>query len=146
MLVSVGRSVRLPYASFVFRCGVAVRQLSSELFFFKQKTAYEMRISDWSSDVCSSDHAWSKFRRSHSAMLGAAIVILFVLLALLAPWIASYDPVQVSFTAIRKAPSAAHWFGTDELGRDIFSRMVFGARASLMAGMFSVLMDRKSVV
>ncbi|HEY9573164.1 MAG TPA: ABC transporter permease [Pusillimonas sp.] len=83
--------------------------------------------------------AWSKFRRSHSAMLGAAIVILFVLLALLAPWIASYDPVQVSFTAIRKAPSAAHWFGTDELGRDIFSRMVFGARASLMAGMFSVL-------
>src|SRR3546814_9324116 len=72
-----------------------------------------MHISDWSSVVCSSD--------------------------LLAPCIASYDPVQVSFTAIRKAPSAAHWFGTDELGRDIFSRMVFGARASLMAGMFSVL-------
>ncbi|NYT86872.1 ABC transporter permease [Pollutimonas harenae] len=85
------------------------------------------------------NRAWAKFRRSRSALLGAAIVLLFVLLAILAPLIAAYDPAQVSFTAIRKAPSMAHWLGTDELGRDIFSRMVFGARASLLAGMCSVL-------
>lgn len=85
------------------------------------------------------NRAWAKFRRSRAALLGAAIVLVFVLLAIFAPLVAAYDPAQVSFTAIRKAPSMAHWFGTDELGRDIFSRMVFGARASLLAGMCSVL-------
>ncbi len=85
------------------------------------------------------NRSWGKFKRNRSAMLGAAIVLFFILIALLAPLIASYDPTQVSFTAIRKAPSAAHWLGTDELGRDILSRMVFGARASLLAGMCSVL-------
>jgi ABC-type dipeptide/oligopeptide/nickel transport system permease subunit len=83
--------------------------------------------------------SWAKFKRSPSAMLGAGIVLFFVLVALFAPLIAGYDPAQVSFTAIRKAPSAAHWLGTDELGRDILSRMVYGARASLLAGMCSVL-------
>ncbi|GAB2904988.1 ABC transporter permease [Paralcaligenes ginsengisoli] len=83
--------------------------------------------------------SWGKFKRNRSAVLGAVIVLFFVLVAVLAPLIAGQDPVQVSFSAIRKAPSAAHWFGTDELGRDIFSRMVYGTRASLMAGMCSVL-------
>lgn len=85
------------------------------------------------------NRSWSKFKRNRSAMLGAAIVLFFMLAALFAPFIAGYDPFQVSFTAIRKAPSWAHWLGTDELGRDILSRMVFGARASLLAGMCSVL-------
>ena len=58
---------------------------------------------------------------------------------LLAPLVANHDPFQTSFTTIRKAPSAQYWLGTDELGRDIFSRMVYGARASLMAGLVSVL-------
>ena len=52
--------------------------------------------------------------------------------------VAAHDPFQTSFLAIRKAPSAAHWLGTDELGRDILSRLVYGARASLMAGVISV--------
>jgi len=85
------------------------------------------------------NRSWAKFRRNRSAMLGAAIVLFFLLAAIFAPFIAVYDPVQVAFSSIRKAPSAVHWFGTDELGRDIFSRMVYGARASLMAGMCSVL-------
>lgn len=85
------------------------------------------------------NRSWGKFKRNRSAMLGAAIVLCFVALALFAPFIAGYDPAQVSFTTIRKAPSFAHWLGTDELGRDILSRMVFGARASLLAGMCSVL-------
>lgn len=82
--------------------------------------------------------AWRKFKRNHVAVLGLMIVLLFCVLALLAPLIANHDPLQTSFKTIRKAPSAAFWLGTDELGRDIFSRMVYGARASLMAGLISV--------
>ena len=85
------------------------------------------------------NRSWEKFRHNRSAMLGAAIVLFFMLAALFAPVIAGYDPSQVSFTAIRKSPSMAHWLGTDELGRDILSRLVFGARASLLAGVCSVL-------
>ena len=87
----------------------------------------------------SRNRAWGKFKRNHIAMLGLAIVLFFVALALLAPLVANHDPFQTSFTTIRKAPSAQYWLGTDELGRDIFSRMVYGARASLMAGLVSVL-------
>lgn len=60
-------------------------------------------------------------------------------MALLAPWIAPFDPVKANFLAVRKAPSAMYWFGTDELGRDILSRIIWGARTSLMAGCMSVI-------
>ena len=59
-------------------------------------------------------------------------------LAVFAPLVAPYDPLQTSWSAIRKAPSAAHWFGTDEIGRDVLSRVIYGARASLLAGLVSV--------
>ena len=58
--------------------------------------------------------------------------------ALLAPWIAPFNPVKTSWTLIRKAPSWAHWMGTDEDGRDVLSRVIWGARASMMAGVVSV--------
>ncbi|MDV5355378.1 ABC transporter permease [Enterobacter asburiae] len=80
-----------------------------------------------------------KFLANKSAVLGAVIVGIFVLIALLAPWIAPFDPVKADFMAVRKAPSVLHWFGTDELGRDILSRMVWGARTSLLAGCISVV-------
>ena len=80
-----------------------------------------------------------KFLANKSAVLGAVIVGIFVLIALLAPWIAPFDPVKADFMAVRKAPSVLHWFGTDELGRDILSRMVWGARTSLLAGCVSVV-------
>jgi ABC-type dipeptide/oligopeptide/nickel transport system permease subunit len=80
----------------------------------------------------------SKFLRNRSALLGAGLVLFFVIVAIAAPLIAPHDPIKPSFSAIRKAPSAMFWFGTDELGRDVFSRMVIGARASLMAGVVSV--------
>ena len=54
---------------------------------------------------------------------------------------APFDPVATSWTAVRKAPSAAHWFGTDEIGRDVLSRVIWGARASLLAGILSVLIS-----
>ncbi len=77
--------------------------------------------------------------RHRLAVFGLAVVVIFVAAAVLAPWIAPADPLATSWTTIRKPPSAAHWFGTDENGRDVLSRVLFGARASLMAGVVSVL-------
>src|SRR5260221_2281422 len=72
------------------------------------------------------------------AVVGMVVIATFILLALFAPLIAPYDPIATSWTLVRKAPSALHWFGTDDLGRDILSRVIYGARASLMAGAISV--------
>ncbi len=79
-----------------------------------------------------------KFARNKAAVAGAIIVAFAVLVALLAPWISPYDPIATSFMTVRQAPSALHWFGTDELGRDILARMIYGAQASLAAGVVSV--------
>jgi peptide/nickel transport system permease protein len=80
-----------------------------------------------------------KFLHNKSAMAGAIIVLLFVALALLAPWLAPFDPIKANFLAVRKPPSELYWLGTDELGRDMLSRLIWGARTSLMAGCVSVL-------
>jgi peptide/nickel transport system permease protein len=82
--------------------------------------------------------AWRRLRRRKGAMFGLAVIVAFILLALLAPWIAPHDPLKQSWSLVRKAPSAAHWFGTDEVGRDLLSRVIYGARASLSAGIISV--------
>ncbi|HEY1459233.1 MAG TPA: ABC transporter permease [Casimicrobiaceae bacterium] len=79
-----------------------------------------------------------RLRRRRAAIVGLVVVVGFILLALFAPWIAPYDPLQTSWSAVRKAPSAAHWFGTDEIGRDVLSRVIWGTRASLLAGLVSV--------
>ncbi len=71
-------------------------------------------------------------------MLGLALVLGFIALALFAPWIAPHDPIATSWSAIRKAPTMAHWFGTDDIGRDVLSRVVWGTQASLLAGVVSV--------
>jgi peptide/nickel transport system permease protein len=71
-------------------------------------------------------------------MLGLAIVAFFALIALLAPFIAPYDPLATSWSAVRKAPSMSYLFGTDEIGRDVLSRVIWGTRASLLAGVVSV--------
>ena len=83
-------------------------------------------------------HVLRRLLRRRGAALGIAVIAAFVTLALLAPLAAPYDPLATSWTAVRKAPSAAHWFGTDEIGRDVASRVVWGARASLLAGAVSV--------
>jgi peptide/nickel transport system permease protein len=80
------------------------------------------------------------FRRP-AATIGLIIIAGFVVVALGANFVAPYDPVATSFATVRKAPSAAHWFGTDEIGRDVLSRVVYGARASLLAGVVSVLIS-----
>ena len=71
-------------------------------------------------------------------MVGLALVLLFIALALFAPWLAPHDPIATSWSAIRKAPSALHWLGTDEIGRDVLSRVIWGTQASLRAGVVSV--------
>ena len=82
--------------------------------------------------------AWRRLRRRRAAMWGLGVVLMFTLMALLAPWLGLQDPIATSWGAIRKAPSAAHWFGTDEIGRDVFARVVWGTQASLLAGVVSV--------
>ena len=82
-----------------------------------------------------------RLARRPSAAIGLVVIVAFVAVAVFAPWLAPYDPIATSFSTVRKAPSAAHWFGTDEIGRDVLSRVIFGARASLLAGVVSVLIS-----
>ena len=82
----------------------------------------------------------ARLRRRPLAVAGLIVASLFVLMALFAPLIAPYDPAATNFGAVLQAPSAAHIMGTDDLGRDVFSRIVFGARASLEAGVLATLL------
>ncbi|MBX9990712.1 ABC transporter permease [Phreatobacter oligotrophus] len=82
--------------------------------------------------------AWRRLKKRRTAMVALAILVVLTLLAVFAPLIATHDPTQQSWRAVRQAPSWMHWFGTDEVGRDIFSRIVYGTRASLSAGVISV--------
>ena len=86
-------------------------------------------------------HPLRRLLHRPSAAFGLAVIAFFVALALFAPLVAPYDPLATAWSAIRKAPSATHWFGTDEIGRDVASRVIFGARASLLAGVVSVLIS-----
>jgi peptide/nickel transport system permease protein len=82
--------------------------------------------------------AWRRLLERKSAVFGLVVIVMFVLIAVFAPLIAPYDPSHQSWTTIRRPPSWQHWFGTDESGRDLLSRVIFGARASLMAGVISI--------
>jgi len=82
--------------------------------------------------------ALRRLLRRRTAMFGLVVVVLMALLAVFAPWIAPFDPLATSFAMVRKAPSAAHWFGTDEVGRDLLARVIYGGRASLAAGVIAV--------
>jgi peptide/nickel transport system permease protein len=83
---------------------------------------------------------WRRVMRRPASAAGAVIVLLFVATALGAPWIATSDPLGTDWSKIRKAPTWAHPFGTDDLGRDNFSRVVWGSRISMQAGVFSILL------
>jgi peptide/nickel transport system permease protein len=85
------------------------------------------------------NRAWKKLKHNKSALFGFGLVGFFIVVALLAPLLPIADPLATSWSAIRKPPSAEYWLGTDEIGRDIFSRMIWGAQASLLAGVVSVI-------
>ena len=82
--------------------------------------------------------ALRRFYGRPAAVGGLLVIVLLVAVAVFAPLVAPYDPIATSWSLVRKAPSAAHWMGTDENGRDVLSRVLFGARASLLAGVVSV--------
>ena len=82
--------------------------------------------------------AWRRLLREPAALAGGGIVLGFIGIAAFAPLLAPWDPVASDWGAIREAPSLLHLFGTDDLGRDVLSRCIFGARASLLAGFLSV--------
>src|SRR6202021_307411 len=73
-------------------------------------------------------------RHNPLAAIGVVLVVVFVIFALFAPWIAPRDPAAIQLPARLDPPSSAHWFGTDELGRDILSRVIYGARISMLVG------------
>jgi peptide/nickel transport system permease protein len=89
-------------------------------------------------DRRSGSRAWRKLKDNRAALVGFVVVGFFALLAILAPILPLPDPNATDWGAVREAPSSTHWLGTDDIGRDILSRMIWGARASLMAGVFSV--------
>jgi peptide/nickel transport system permease protein len=81
---------------------------------------------------------WYFVSRNPRVLIGGGVVVLLVLLALLAPVIAPYDPTEVDPTQGLEAPGLKHWMGTDDLGRDVLSRVLWGARVSLSVGLISV--------
>jgi peptide/nickel transport system permease protein len=91
-----------------------------------------------------SESPWQRrlraLRRNKIAMLGLGIIVFWALVAVFAPLIAPYGYIEQEFTNRLKPPSAKHWFGTDELGRDVFSRVVYGARISLPVGFIVIVL------
>jgi peptide/nickel transport system permease protein len=80
-----------------------------------------------------------RFRKDTTAMAGLAIIIVLLIMALLAPILSPYDPILQNIAHSLHVPSPDHWFGADKLGRDTFSRMLYGARISLFSGLFVVI-------
>ncbi|MBI4209213.1 MAG: ABC transporter permease [Deltaproteobacteria bacterium] len=81
---------------------------------------------------------WRRLRKNRLAMTGSGIVLLLVLAALLAPWIAPYDPTEIDIDQIMMPPTLQHPLGTDMLGRDVLSRMIYGSRVSLQVSFIAV--------
>lgn len=79
--------------------------------------------------------------RNPLCVTGLALIGIVIAAAVLAPWITQYGPLDIDAHSVRQLPSAAHWFGTDHLGRDIFARVLYGAGVSLRVGIFSLLMS-----
>jgi peptide/nickel transport system permease protein len=76
--------------------------------------------------------------RRRAALIGLGVVVFFIVLAIAAPLVSPYDPLATNWSLVRKPPSLAHPFGTDEIGRDVLARIIWGSRASLLAGLVSV--------
>ena len=74
------------------------------------------------------------FRVNRAALLGLIVILLIIMAAVFAPLITRYDPNALDLVNMRKPPSAEHWFGTDDMGRDVFARVIYGGRLSLMIG------------
>ncbi|WP_141430467.1 ABC transporter permease [Bacillus sp. 03113] len=96
------------------------------------KVVEEQLISPWK-------EGWKNFKKNKAALFGLGLVIFFILIAIFADFIAPYSYKEAQLGDKHLPPSAEHWFGTDDFGRDILSRVIFGARISLTVGFFSVI-------
>ncbi len=101
---------------------------------FAAAISLRRKLSGWAT-------GWAAGNARHNplAALGVMLVIVFLIFALFAPWIAPHDPAAINLPSRLETPSSAHWFGTDELGRDILSRIIYGARISMLVGSSVVL-------
>jgi peptide/nickel transport system permease protein len=81
---------------------------------------------------------WRQLRRNHAALLGLTVIVAEIVISLTAQWISPYDPLEQDVTSALKAPSAQHLLGTDDVGRDILSRILHGSQISLRVGLISV--------
>jgi peptide/nickel transport system permease protein len=84
---------------------------------------------------------WQRFYRHRIGGVGCAVLFILLLAALGAPYVTDYSPVDVNLAAIRQPPSGSHWLGTDEMGRDVGTRLLYGSRVSMLVGMMSVLLS-----
>lgn len=82
---------------------------------------------------------WRQFKKNRLALVGLCVVVILLAAAIFAPWIAPYDPLRMDFTSLLEPPSRAHVFGTDMYGRDLASRIIYGARISLVVGLLIVV-------
>ncbi len=82
---------------------------------------------------------WRRFRRNRLAIVGIVVLMAFYGLAFAAPWVAPHDPDRIFLMQRFAGPSAEHWLGTDETGRDVFSRLIYGSRVSLTVGLIATL-------
>ncbi|MDQ3411948.1 MAG: ABC transporter permease [Chloroflexota bacterium] len=90
--------------------------------------------------VSQRQRALRTFAKNRTAVVGLTLILLLLLIAVFAPWIAPYDPLAQDIPARLQPPSDAHWLGLDDRGRDILSRVIFGTRIALLVGFFSVLL------
>lgn len=104
----------------------------SEAVVTPQKQVKERKTGPWRD-------GWRSFKKNKIALIGASIVLFFVTLAIFGPIVAPQGINEQMLTNKLQAPSAEHWFGTDDLGRDVYSRVILGARISLLVGFLSVV-------
>lgn len=81
---------------------------------------------------------WRRFKKNRVALLGGIFLVIFIFLAVFAPFLTPYDPTRADFLRRNQAPSSEHWLGTDEMGRDVLTRTLYGGRISLTVGLVAV--------
>ena len=82
--------------------------------------------------------AWRRLKRNHLAMFGLYVIILFLLLAYIGPFFSPYDYFSTDLTVAKQGPSAQHWMGTDTIGRDVLTRILYGGRTAILVGLMVV--------
>jgi peptide/nickel transport system permease protein len=102
----------------------AVASISTDQMYREERTMAQM--------------VWRAFRRHRPAMIGSAIILIFALAAIFASYLSPYDPNRTALDSMLEPPSAQHWMGTDELGRDLLTRILYGGRVSLSIGVMAM--------